>query len=126
MKNLSHQYSVKLLCEMTGVSRAGYYKWLGRGPSSTAIRRREILDAVDKIHQEHPTHGYRWIAAFLRLNRDIDVRDNYVFKCCKCLGIKSQGRHAKHHRPKTKAAREYPNLISVSYTHLTLPTTPYV
>ena len=73
MKSLSHEYSIKLLCQMTGVSRAGYYKWLGRGPSPSAIRRREILDAVEKVHQEHPTHGYRWIAAFLRLNRGIDV-----------------------------------------------------
>ena len=111
MKSLSHEYSIKLLCQMTGVSRAGYYKWLGRGPSPSAIRRREILDAVEKVHQEHPTHGYRWIAAFLRLNRGIDVCDNYVFKCCKCLGIKSQGRQARPPRPKSKAAREYPNLI---------------
>ena len=62
--------------------------------TSVDIRRREILDAVEKVHQEHPTHGYRWIAAFLRLNRGIDVHDNYVFKCCKCLGIKSQGQQA--------------------------------
>lgn len=111
MKSLSHQYSVKLLCGMTGVSRAGYYKWLRRGPSPSALRRREILDAVEQTHREHPTHGYRWIAAFLRLNRNMDVRDNYIFKCCKSLGIKSQGRHAGHRAPKSVEGREYPNLI---------------
>lgn len=66
-----------------GVSRSGYYKW---------------------------KNGYRWTAAFIRINYGFDISDNYAYKCFRYLGIKSETKHKIHQRPR-KIKDKYPNLI---------------
>ena len=55
MDMLSHEYPVKDICKMMGVSRSGYYKWLRREPSSREINREFMVGVVEDIHSEHPT-----------------------------------------------------------------------
>ena len=50
-----------------GVSRSGYYKWKNRDKSGRDINREAMIALVSEIHKAHPSHGYRWVAAFLRL-----------------------------------------------------------
>lgn len=49
---LSHEYPVKDICKMMGVSRSGYYKWLRREPSSREINREFMVGVVEDIHSE--------------------------------------------------------------------------
>lgn len=73
MDMLSHEYPVKDICKMMGVSRSGYYKWLRREPSSREINREFMVGVVEDIHSEHPTHGYRWVAAYIRINLQLST-----------------------------------------------------
>ena len=63
---LSRDYPVKDICEMMDVSRSGYYKWLRRDPSDRDINREAMVEVVEEVHSEYPSHGYRWVAAYIR------------------------------------------------------------
>lgn len=93
-----------------GVSRSGYYKWKQRKPSKRDITRSEMIAIVKATHEEHPSHGYRWTAAFIRINLKVEISDNYAYKCFRFLGIKSKTKHKEHRRPRKEKDR-YPNLI---------------
>lgn len=110
MSLLSNDYPVKDICQMMGVSRSGYYAWLRRDPSGRDITRDAIIETVEQVHSEHPSHGYRWVAAYIRESLKISVSDNYIYKCFRFLGIVSQTQHKQHYRPR-KERDKYPNLI---------------
>lgn len=110
MSMLSRDFSIKDICELMEVSRSGYYKWLRREPSSRDMNREVMVEMVEDIHSEHPTHGYRWVAAYIRHNLRVSVSDNFVYKCFRYLGIRSETRHKPHYKPR-KVRDRYPNLI---------------
>ena len=92
------------------VSRAGYYKWLKHVPSNRDHHREEIVGKVKEVHEKHKTHGYRWTAAYIRINMHIEISDSYAYKCFRHLGIKAETKHRIHYRPR-KERDKYPNLI---------------
>ena len=65
---------------------------------------------VKTIHENHRTRGYRWTAAYIRINERIDISDNYAYKCFRLLGIKSETNHQVRYRSR-KIRDKYPNLI---------------
>ncbi len=73
-----------------GVSRSGYYKWKKRDKSTRDLKREEVIALVSEVHKAHPSHGYRWVAAFIRVNYQQDISDNYVYKAFRFLGIKAK------------------------------------
>ena len=95
---LSREFNVKDICEMMGVSRSGYYKWLKRDPSDRDVNREAMVGVVRNVHCEHPSHGYRWVAAYIRTTLKTKVSDNFVYKCFRYLGIKSETRHRHHYK----------------------------
>ena len=97
---LSRDYDIQTLCQLMGVSRSGYYKWKNRDKSERDINREEIIALVSETHEAHPSHGYRWVAAFLRLNYGRSCSDSYIYKVFRCLGIQSQTKHKPHYRPR--------------------------
>ena len=93
-----------------GVNRSGYYKWKKRDKSDRDIKREEMIALVEAVHADHRTHGYRWTAAYIRLEYGYECSDNYIYKCFRYLGIKSETKHQVHYR-KRKEKDRYPNLI---------------
>lgn len=59
---------------------------------------------------QYPSHGYRWLNAKIRLDKDIVLSDPYAHKCCKYAGIKSKAKHYAYKKPKEKG-KVYPNLL---------------
>ena len=73
-------------------------------------QRAKILKLVQDCHDAHPSHGYRWVHAYLKSNENLTVSADYIRRCFRYLGISAETKH----RPKTrkKSEREtYPNLI---------------
>lgn len=101
---------MKDLCELMCVSRAGYYKWLHHQPTNRDHHRKEIVKKIKAVHEKNRTHGYRWTAAYIRINMFIEISDNYAYKCFRFLGIKSETKHRIHYIPR-KLRDKYPNLI---------------
>ncbi len=103
-----------------GVSRSGYYKWKKRDKSKRDIKREELIALVKTVHADHRTHGYRWTAAYIRLEYGCECSDNYVYKCFRFLGIKSETKHQVHYR-KRKEKDKYPNLIFTTWDTVDRP-----
>ena len=93
-----------------GVSRSGYYKWKKRDKSGRDIKREEMIALVEAVHADHRSHGYRWTAAYIRIEYGYECSDNYIYKCFRFLGIKSETKHQIRYR-KRKEKDKYPNLI---------------
>lgn len=87
---LSRDFAIADICPMMGVSRAGYYKWKKREPSMRDLTREAMVEIVEQFHTEHPSHGYRWTAAYIRHNLNLVISDNFVYKCFRYLGIQSE------------------------------------
>jgi putative transposase len=69
--------AVNALCQMTGVSRAGYYRWGVPRPSFPVEM--EFRDALQKIALKSPAYGYRRITAELR-RRGFEVNHKRVLR----------------------------------------------
>lgn len=108
------------LCECMAVSRSEYYKWLKREIDPKAIKREALIKLVMEVRQDHPSHGYRWVAAYIRLNYDYIFSDNYIFKCFHFLNIKAKTKHQVHYKPR-KEKDKYPNLIFTTWETVDRP-----
>lgn len=100
MDLLSRDNPIRDICALMGVSRAGYYKWKNRGPSPRDTKREEIVALVKQVHAAHPTHGYRWTAAYIRINMQVIISDNYAYKCYRYLGVKAETKHRVRYSPR--------------------------
>jgi len=100
---------VVTLCELAGVSRSGYYKWLKR-TDEPPHDREAVFDLVLQAHKEHPSHGYRWVHAYLVQQEGITVSADYIRRAFNVLGIESKTKHKKRGKPR-KVKDPYPNLI---------------
>lgn len=103
-----------------GVSRAGFYKWKKRGKPVYEDKRKRVMELVSEIHEKHPSHGYRWVCAYIRINHGIIFSENYIYKAFRALGIQSETKHKA--RPKKRKERDkYPNLIFATWETVDRP-----
>ena len=94
------------------VNRSGYYKWRKRreNPSERQLRRQADLKLIKEVHKDHPSHGYRWINAYIRNQYGVVFTDSYVHRLCKYEGIRSSGKHYRWKKPEEEN-RKYGNLV---------------
>jgi putative transposase len=59
IQNHRETWPVKIQCRVLQVSRSTYYAWLQRPPSSTAVRRAELVQQIREIHSQphHDSYG---------------------------------------------------------------------
>jgi transposase InsO family protein len=94
------------------LNRSGYYSHLYRKlhPAEWIKRRETYLKLIQAVHIKHPSHGYRWINAFLRKKYGLVLSDRYVYECCRYGGIKATSNRIKYRKPKEESI-VFPNLI---------------
>jgi len=83
---------VNALCQMTGLNRAGFYRW--RAPRQATPVEVELRDEMQKVAVEWPAYGYRRIAHELQ-DRGFQVNHKRVLRMmrednrCACGGVRS-------------------------------------
>lgn len=104
------------------VSRSLFYKWKYRSlhPSIREITRKSDIKLIQYVHSLHPSHGYRWINAFIRLKYGVVFTDNYVHRICKFAGIRSKAKHSKWNHPGNQGEK-FTNLIGNNWKYVTKP-----
>lgn len=108
---LSRDFAIADICSMMAVSRSGYYKWKRCEPSMHDLTKEAMVEVVEQIHTEHPPHGYRWTAAYIRHNLNLIISDNFAYKCfLRYLDIQSQTHHKVHSKPR-KVRDDTPSYI---------------
>ena len=65
------------LCQMTGLSRAGFYRW--RAPLKASPVEMELRDQMQKVALESPAYGYRRITYELQ-QRGFEVNHKRVLR----------------------------------------------
>ena len=115
----SGSYPVKDLCELMGVSRSGYYKHLRLEKEGNlhSEKLRYAIALVSETHRRHPSHGYRWVAAFIRRNTDYSFSDGLIYKAFRYLGITSETKHKKRSTPR-KVKDKYPHFTCLTFGYL--------
>jgi putative transposase len=68
---------VSALCEMIGLSRASYYRWLAPAPATPVEM--ELRDVMQKIALQFPAYGYRRITAELQ-RRGFEVNHKRILR----------------------------------------------
>lgn len=113
---LSDKYTIKSLCEQLGVNKSSYYKWLNnKNVKQYQLDRNNLIDIVSLIHKKRPSYGYRRIRQRIITIYGWIVSDNYVHKCCKYLGLKSQVKRYKYKKGREEH-KVYPNIICNNWT----------
>jgi putative transposase len=69
--------AVSALCQMTGLSRAGFYRW--RAPRHATPVEMELRDQMQKVALESPAYGYRRITVELQ-RRGYDVNHKRILR----------------------------------------------
>ena len=75
------QISIQRATQLLGVSRCGFYKWLGQSKTwqMNAIPDMDVRNEIQRIAVEFPAYGYRRITAELR-NRGYSVNHKRVLR----------------------------------------------
>ena len=105
------KYSVQTLCEYLGVSRQGYYKWVGSG-KPIHVKHNPILAYLVKETFDRRPKGYRYVAMQLKRKYGVIVNEKTAYRYMRILGLKSAAR--KRHHPKSyySEARAQTRIIS--------------
>ncbi|MCM3741272.1 IS3 family transposase [Oceanobacillus luteolus] len=85
-----------LLCDIADISRAAYYKWLKRKPSTRELENEEILKEMKTLHKKvEGIYGYRRMT--LNINRMFNHQYNHkrIFRLMNIAGIQSVIRRKK-------------------------------
>ncbi|WP_046181413.1 IS3 family transposase [Domibacillus tundrae] len=93
IKDMSARFSVALLCEIAGVSRSGYYKWLRKGKNlSKKQAENQALQKkiVEIFHQYRGIFGYRRMTVWLRKILKKPINDKRTYRLMKALGIQAK------------------------------------
>ena len=87
--NEEHGDPVEAACELLGVSRAAYYRWLSGKKCARELENEKIAEIMEQIHTENPDKGYRRIKDDLVHDHKMNVNEKRVLRICRSLDIKS-------------------------------------
>lgn len=110
------QFRVSLMCQVLEVSRAGYYAWRRREPSSRAVANQALLVRLQQIFKRHRgRYGYRRVHATVR--KEIPCGRHRVARLMRQDGLKVLPR--KGYRRTTRSDHKRlvaPNVLGREFT----------
>lgn len=92
ISKLQYKYPIGLLCELAGVSRTSYYKYINKPAKNTDELEEKILKIYEKSKKRF---GYRSITDKLKEEYNLVVNHKKVLRIMRELGIKSIVRRKK-------------------------------
>lgn len=91
------QYPVSVLCEIAGISRSAYYKWLHREKSQNELKNEKLLVLIKEAYEERDgILGYRQMTIKLRREHNLKVNHKRIYRLMKVVGLKSVCRKKKY------------------------------
>ena len=95
-------HSIALMCRVYGVTRAGFYAWRSRGPSSRAQEDESLSGQIRQVHQDsRGTYGSPRV--YRRLQElGVSTGENRVAKIMSRLGIKGRWSTLRYTSPNLK------------------------
>jgi putative transposase len=95
-------FAVELVCRTIGVSRSAHYQRASGQPSARAVRDRELVATIRKVHVENfEAYGYRKMHLALR-RRGVEVGRDCVKRLMRAHGIQGAKRRGKRWKTTTR------------------------
>lgn len=102
-----NDWPISKLCEVAGVSRAGYYKWCHRTVSRKQVEDEKLAQYIYEIYQgQHGIPGYRQMKIILERRYGLKCNLKRIYRLMRVLGLRSVCRKKKR-RYKKKTSAEY-------------------
>ncbi|WP_231637298.1 IS3 family transposase, partial [Paenibacillus sp. FJAT-27812] len=99
---------IQLLCEVAGIARSSYYKWLNRTPSSRELENEHLISLMINIYEKvERTFGYRQLTLHVRKQTGKKLNHKRIYRLMKLKGMQSVIR-----RKKTKYVRSTPQQVA--------------
>lgn len=106
-----------MLCEIAGIQRSSYYKWLNRQESSNEQFNKELISLIAEAYEEtNGILGYRQMT--IKLNREHNLKLNHkrVYRLMKILGLKSVCRRKRKNYIKSTPEVTAQNILNREFT----------
>jgi len=113
--------AIFLLCEIAGVSRAGYYKWLNRTPSCREVENEALLEVINQLYQQvDGIYGYRRMTLTInrqrKENNQATVNKKRIYRLIQISKLKSVIRQKRKAYRKSPAHHVAENVLNREFT----------
>ena len=106
-------YPVTILCEIAGISRAAYYKWLHKDKSKNELQNEKISEFICEAYAEKDgILGYRQMTIKLRREQKLIINYKRIYRLMRILGLKSVCRKRKHNYIKSTPEVTAENILN--------------
>lgn len=114
VEHMSRQFSVSWLCQLFGISRSGYYKWLRRKgkPNRYQITQNILDEHISQLHAAHPSSGYRALNGRLRAATGWVVCNASVLRSMQRLSVRAKVRKNRASPTAGQEHAKFPNLLN--------------
>lgn len=116
IKAHANKYPVSTLIKITGVSRAGYYKWLKRGGASVQdYKDEQLLPFISHIFNEHAgTYGRRRIKIELKKEYNLVISEKRISRIMEKYGLYCKIRR-KRYKNYPVLHKKIPNILNRNF-----------
>lgn len=111
--------SIQLLCQIAGVSKSGYYKWLKRQktPSEKQLKDESMKKRIMECHKKHRgIYGYRRVQIWLKKTYGLHINHKRIQRLMNKLGIRAVIRKKKPYYGKKEAYVMSDNHLNRDFT----------
>jgi transposase InsO family protein len=83
-------YPIQRICEVAGIQRSSYYKWLNRKENANEQMNKELIQLIKDAYQErNGILGYRQMTIKLKREHNLNVNHKRIYRLMRILNLKS-------------------------------------
>lgn len=116
MFSIQKHYPISTLCEITGISRSAYYKWLHREKGQSELMNEELLGFIREAYEEKDgILGYRQMTIKIRREHNLKINYKRVYRLMKINGLRSVCRKKKYNYIKSTPEVTAENILNRNF-----------
>lgn len=97
MFNEEGKASISELCEIAGIHRSSYYKWLKTRKNKREIENENLIELIKEAYEERDgILGYRQITIKIRREHNLKVNHKRIYRLMKLMGLQSVCRRKRY------------------------------
>jgi putative transposase len=105
--------SIQLLCQVAGIPRSSYYKWLSRKPSKRQLENQNLTEVMMLLYKKvDGIFGYRQLTLHMRSKLQRPINHKRVQRLMKIQGIQSVIRKKKKKYPRSTPQHVAENVLN--------------